>query len=129
LNVSIRIRIQSYNQRRLGVEKARELTLRAAKLNRLVVSKGYKAIEVHQTPTRRALNRSLKHWRKIQTTLTGIGLRGDLRTRRLVSHEIDAVMTALTAYLSLRSQTESAGDEAEGYVVLPKKQYWRNLKV
>jgi predicted nuclease with RNAse H fold len=39
------------------------------------------------------------------------------------------VMAALTAYLYLRSQTESAGDEAEGYIVLPKKQCWRNLKV
>lgn len=129
MNVSIRIRIQSYNQHRLGLEKARELTLRAAKLTRLVVRKGYKAIEVHQTSTRRAPNMSLKDWRKIQTTLTGIGLRGDLRTRRLVSHEIDVVMAALTAYLYLRSQTESAGYEAEGYIVLPKKQYWRNLKV
>ena len=129
MNVSIRIRIQSYYQHRLRLEKARELTLRAAKLNRLVVRKGYKVIEVHQTSTRRAPNMPLKDWRKIQTTLTGIGLRGDLRTHRLVSHEIDVVMAALTAYLYLRSQTESAGDEAEGYVVLPKKQYWRTLKV
>jgi predicted nuclease with RNAse H fold len=71
----------------------------------------------------------LKEWRKIQTILVSIGLRGELRPRILVSHEIDAVTAALTAYLYLRSQTESAGDEAEGYIVLPKKQYWRNLKV
>jgi len=86
-------------------------------------------MEVHQTPTHRAPNMPLKDWRKIQTALAGIGLRRDLRTRRLVSHEIDVVMAALTAYLYLRSQTESAGDEAEGYIVLPKKQYWRNPKV
>jgi predicted nuclease with RNAse H fold len=71
----------------------------------------------------------LKDWRKIQTILTSIGLRGDLRTCTLVSHEIGAATAALTAYLYPCGQTESVEDEAEGYITLPKKEEWRNLKV
>ena len=107
----------------------RERALQAMKLSTLMANKGYKAIEVHSTSTRRVLDIPLKDWRKIQTILIDIGLREAVRTRTLVSHEIDAVTAALTAYLYLRGQTESIGDEAEGYITLPKKKDWRNLKV
>lgn len=103
------------------------LTLRAMKLNKLIAKKGYKTIEVHPTSTRKALNISLKDWRKIQTTLETIGLEGDLKLRTLKSHEIDAVTAALTAYLHMKNQAEAIGDREGGYIIIPKKQDWRTL--
>jgi len=101
------------------------LTLRAIKLNKLMVKKGYKTIEVHPTSTRKALNMSLKDWRKIQTTLETIGLEGDLKLRTLKSHEIGAATAALTAYLHMKNQAEAIGDREGGYIIIPKKQDWR----
>lgn len=105
------------------------LTLRAMKLNKLTTKKGYETIEVHPTSTRKALNMSLKDWRKIQTTLETIGLEGDLKLRALKSHEIDAVTAALTAYLYTKNQAEAIGDGEEGYIIIPKKQDWRTLQI
>jgi len=107
----------------------RKLTIRCMKINKLIAEEGYKVIEVHPTSTRKALSMSLKDWRKIQAILESIGLRGDFKTRTLTPHEIDAMTSALTAYLHLQSQTESLGDDAEGYIIIPKKQDWRTLKV
>jgi len=107
----------------------RTLTLRAMELNELIAEKGCKTIEVHPTSTRKALNMPLKYWRKIQTVLTCIGLEGDLKVRTLTSHEIDAVTAALTAHLYMQNQTVALGDEEEGYIVIPKKQDWRTLKI
>lgn len=105
------------------------LTLRARKLIKLMAKKGYKTIEVHPTSTRKALNMSLKDWRKIQTTLETIGLEGDLKLRALKSHEIDAVTAALTAYLYTKNQAEAIGNGEEGYIIIPKKQDWRTLQI
>jgi predicted nuclease with RNAse H fold len=109
-----------------GMQK---LTLRAAELNRNVAKTGYKTIEVHLTSTRKALCMPSKDWRKIQTSLARIGLEGDVRVRTLISHEIDAVTGALTAYLYLRNQAEAPGDEEEGYIFVPEKRDWRTLKL
>jgi len=37
------------------------------------------------------------------------------------SHEIDAVIAALTAYLYMNNQTEALGDEGEEDIIIPKK--------
>jgi len=107
----------------------KKLTVRAVKLNKLIAEKGYKTIEVHPTSTRKALNMPSKDWRKIQTILTQTGLEGDLTARTLTSHEIDAITAALTAYLHMQKQTEALGDEEEGYIIIPKKQDWRTLRI
>jgi len=112
-----------------GLSAMRKLTLRAMKINKLIAEKGYKAIEVHPTSTRKALNMPLKDWREIQTILASIGLEGDLKVRALTPHEIDAITSALTAYLYMQNQTEAIGDEEEGYITVPKKQDWRELKI
>jgi len=104
-------------------------TLRAIKLNKLMVKKGYRTIEVHPTSTRKALNMPLKDWRKIQTTLETIGLEGDLKLRALKCHEIDAVTAALTAYLHMKNQAETVWNGEEGYIIIPKKQDWRTLQI
>jgi predicted nuclease with RNAse H fold len=105
------------------------LTMRAMKLNRLIVEKGFKTIEVHPTSTCKALSIPPKDWGKIQTVLTQIGLEGDLKVRTLTPHEIDAVIAVLTAYLHMRNQTEALGDEEDGCIIIPKKQDWRTLQI
>lgn len=107
----------------------RMLTERAIKLNNLITEGGYKTIEVHPTSTRKALNMPAKDWRKIQTILKDIGLKGDIRTRALTPHEIDAVTSALTAYFHIQNQTEAIGDEEEGYIIVPKRRNWRTFKI
>jgi predicted nuclease with RNAse H fold len=106
-----------------------KLTMRAMKLNTLIVERGFKTIEVHPTSTCKALRIPPKDWGKIQTVLTQIGLEGDLKGHNLTPHEIDAAIAALTAYLHTRNQTEALGDEEEGYIIIPKKQDWRTLQI
>jgi predicted nuclease with RNAse H fold len=105
----------------------KKLTLRAIRLNRLIEENTYKAIEVHPTSTRKALQMPLKDWKTIQEILKNLGLKGELETRPLATHEIDAVTAALTAVLNLERQTEQIGDEKEGYIILPKKIDWKTL--
>lgn len=112
-----------------GLPAMKGLTLRAIKLNKLITEKGIETIEVHPTSTRRALTMPLKDWREIQRTLENMGLEGSLKVCALKPHEIDAVTAALTAYLHIKGLTEALGDEEEGYVVIPKKQDWRNIKL
>jgi predicted nuclease with RNAse H fold len=105
----------------------KELALRAIRLNRLIEEKRYKTIEVHPTSTRKALQMPLKDWKAIQEILKTLGLKGELETRPLATHEIDAVTAALTAVLHLKRQNERVGDDKKGYITVPKKRDWRNL--
>lgn len=105
----------------------KKLALRAIRLNRLIEKKMYKTIEVHPTSTRKALQMPLKDWKTIQEVLRSLGLKGELETRPLATHEIDAVTAALTAVLHLKSQTERIGDDEKGYITVPKKRNWRTL--
>ena len=107
----------------------KKLTLRTIRLNKLIEEKGYKTIEVHPTSTRKALNIPLKDWGRIQTILAQIGLEEDLVVRTLTPHEIDAITAALTAYLHMQNQTEAIGNEQEGYIIIPKRQDWRELQI
>jgi predicted nuclease with RNAse H fold len=106
----------------------RTLTLRAMKLNKLIAKRGYKTIEVHPTSTRKALNMPPKDLEAIQETLKSMGLKGDIETRPLTAHEIDAVTAALTGCLYIKNKTESIGDAEEGYITVPKKCDWKALK-
>lgn len=105
----------------------KKLTLRAIRLNKLIEEKKYKTIEVHPTSTRKALQMPLKDWKAIQEILKTLGLKGELETRPLASHEIDAVTAALTAVLHLKRQTERIGDNEKGHIIVPKKRDWRTL--
>lgn len=106
-----------------------ELTSRAVKLNKLIEEKQYRTIEVHPTSSRKALQMALKDWKTIQETLKAIGLQGELVTRRLITHELDAATAALTAALHTTNQTDVFGSKEEGYIVVPKKRNWRTLQV
>ena len=112
-----------------SLQAMRKLTLRAMKINKLIAQKGYKTIEVHPTSTRKALNMPSKDWEKIQVTLKSMGLKGDIKSRTLTPHEIDAITAALTAYLHMQNRTEALGDEKEGYIIIPKKQDGRTLQL
>jgi predicted nuclease with RNAse H fold len=105
----------------------KKLALRAIRLNRLIEEKRYKTIEVHPTSTRKALQMPPKDWKAIQEALKTLGLKGELETRPLATHEIDAVTAALTAVLHLKSQTERLGGDEEGYIIVPKERDWRTL--
>ena len=102
-----------------------KLTLRAIEITRQIKRKGLDVIEVHPTSTRKALKMPAKDWKKIQTIFIHMGLEGDLKTRALTPHEIDAVTAALTGHLYLQGKTELIGDKEEGYIVVPTESDWR----
>jgi predicted nuclease with RNAse H fold len=105
------------------------LTLRAMKLTQQMVGRGLKVIEVHPASTRKALKMPTKDWNKIQEIFIRLGLKGDIETRALTPHEIDAVTASLTGYLHLQGKIESVGNHEEGYIVVPVKVEWRKLRL
>lgn len=107
----------------------RNLTRRAIYLAKRIKNKELSVIEVHPLSTRKALGMPTKEWRKIQTFLMQIGLKGDLEIRTLTPHEIDAITATLTAYLHLQEKTREVGNKQEGYIVIPKRNDWRQLKI
>jgi len=106
-----------------------KLTLRAIRIAQEITIMGLNVIEVHPTSTRKALKMPVRDWKKIQMIFIRIGLEGDLKTRTLTSHEIDAVTAALTGHLHLQGKTELIGDEGEGYIVVPTESDWRRLQL
>lgn len=56
-----------------------------------------------------------------------LGLKGEIETHPVATHEIDAATAALTAVLHLQSQTEIIGDDKESYTIVPKKRNWKTL--
>lgn len=106
-----------------------KLTLRAIRIVRELTRRRFKVIEVHPTSTRKALKMPTKDWKKIQTIFLRIGLEGDLKTRVLTPHEIDAVTAALTGHLYIQGKTELIGDKKEGYIVVPSESDWRKLQL
>ncbi|MEM3565362.1 MAG: DUF429 domain-containing protein [Candidatus Bathyarchaeia archaeon] len=112
-----------------GLPAMKKLTLRAIELNRLIIKGGIQTIEVHPTSTRKALGMPTKDWEVIQNILKCIGLAGSLTEHRLTPHEIDAITAALTGALYMEDLTEFVGDHEEGYIVIPIKQDWREIRL
>ena len=106
-----------------------KLALRAIKITQQVKREEFRIIEVHPASTRKALKIPTKNRKRIQDIFLRMGLKGDLETLVLTSHEIDAVTAALTGYLHLQEKTELIGDVEEGYIVVPTKGNWRRLKL
>jgi len=107
----------------------KKLTLRAIKIAQQIKREKLHIIEVHPTSTRKALKIPTKDWKKIRNIFIHMGLKGNLETRALTSHEIDAVTAALTGYLYLQEKIDLIGDGEEGYIVVPTKGDWRRLKL
>jgi len=112
-----------------GLPSMKTLTLRAIRLNKLITEGGIKTVEVHPTSTRKALNMPTKNWKEIQEIFRKMGLRGSLEERALTSHELDAVTAAFTAHLYLQGLTEAVGDDEEGWIIVPKKIRWYEIKL
>ena len=106
-----------------------KLTLRAIRIAKELTKRQLKVIEVHPTSTRKALKIPTKDWEKIQTIFIQIGLEGDLKTRVLTPHEIDAVTATLTGHLYIQGKTELIGEEKEGYIIVPSESDWRKLQL
>lgn len=104
-----------------------KLTLRAIRLTQKIKREEIEIIEVHPTSARKALKMPLKDWKKIQKIFIRMGLEGNLKTRVLRSHEIDALTAALTGHLYLEGKAELIGNEEEGYIVVPVKTDWKLL--
>lgn len=107
----------------------KKLTSRAMELTQKILDRGFNVIEVHPTPTRKALNIPTKDWREIQNIFKRLGLEGDLETRFLTPHELDAVTAAFTGYLYTRGKVELVGTRKEGFIAVPAREDWRKLKL
>jgi len=107
----------------------KNLTQRGIKIAQKLREHKLKVIEVHPTSTRKALEMPIKNWRKIQTLLTTIGLKGEHQVRTLTPHEIDALTAALTGLLYMQGKVRLIGDENEGVIVVPERQSWRSLNL
>jgi predicted nuclease with RNAse H fold len=112
-----------------GLSAMKTLTLRAIRLNKLITVKGLKTVEVHPTSTRKALNMPTKDWRTIQEIFKSMGLKGTLEERPLTPHEVDAITAALTAHIHMQGLTETVGDYEEGFIIIPKRMDWREVKI
>jgi predicted nuclease with RNAse H fold len=106
-----------------------KLTLRAIRIAKELTKRQLKVIEVHPTSTRIALKIPTKDWGKIHTIFLRIGLEGNLKTRLLTPHEIDAVTAALTGHLYIQGKTELIGDRKEGSIIVPSESDWRKLQL
>ena len=112
-----------------GLPAMKKLTLRAMELNRLITEMGIQTIEVHPTSTRKALGMPTKDWKTIKGILKSIGLAGSISKHALTPHEIDAITAALTGYLYMEGLTEFVGNHEEGYIIVPIKQNWREIRL
>lgn len=107
----------------------KKLTVRAMELTQKILDRGFNVIEVHPASTRKALNIPTKDWQEIQKVFKHLGLKGDLETRILTPHELDAVTAAFTGYLYMQGKVELVGNSKEGFIVVPEREEWRKLKL
>lgn len=98
-----------------------QLTLRARKITQQIKRGELDIIEVHPTSTRKALKMPAKDWKEIQSIFIQLGLEGNLKTRVLTPHEIDAVTATLTGHLYIQGKTELIGDRKEGYIIFHQR--------
>lgn len=103
------------------------LTFRGMRLAQMLRKRKIEVIEVHPASTRKALFMPVKDWGAIREVFVAMGLQK--LKKALSSHEVDAVTAALTAYFHIRGSVEKIGDDVEGYIVVPTKQPWREVKL
>lgn len=103
------------------------LTCRGIALAKKLQEKRIEVIEVHPTSTRKALSMPIKDWEEIQKIFTKMNLK--IQEKVLTSHQLDAITSALTAYLHAKGEEERIGDEEEGYIIVPTKKSWSRIKL
>jgi len=102
----------------------KELTLRAIRLTKVLRREQVGVIEVHPASSRKALQMSLKDWRRIQETFVEMGLGGEWEKRTLSPHELDAITAVITAHLHMKGKTEDLGEQKEGIIIVPLPMHW-----
>lgn len=95
------------------------LAKRGTELAEKLRKENFKMIEVFATGSGKILGFYDQNERNMQKNLMNSGLWGDIQKRILTKDEIDAIFSALTAYLYLHGSTEEIGDEG-GKIVIPK---------
>jgi len=96
-------------------------------LNSLIEKYAYKTNDVRLISTLKATQMPLEDRRATEEILKRLGLKGELGTRSLATHGIDAVATALKATPHLKNQTEATSDEGADRIIVPKERNWRTL--
>ncbi len=102
---------------------AKEWVLRSLRLYRLLRAAGLEVVEVYPYASKRLLfgpgpSKGTERGRLVLTErLCQLGIR---MPEGLCHHQLDAVVAAYTVYLLAHDEAEMVGDEAEGYVVIPK---------
>jgi len=84
-------------------------------------------IEVHPASTRKALSMPIKDWKEIQRIFVEMGIK--VSDKPLTFHQIDAITAALTALFHIKGEEEKIGENEEGYIIVPKKMMWRELRL
>ncbi len=88
-------------------------TMRAMKLNKLIVENDYRTIEVHPTPTQKTTKHAIERLAKNTNTPQSMGLESDVRLHALTAHGIDATAAALIACLRMLDPTEAFGGKGK----------------
>ncbi len=94
------------------------LALRGSSLAEDLSREGLRLIEVYATASAKILGLYNRNDRMVQKNLLSSGLTGDIEKRFLSRDELDAVFSAITAFLHLKNSTEEVGDE-EGRIIIP----------
>ncbi|MDZ7392958.1 MAG: DUF429 domain-containing protein [candidate division KSB1 bacterium] len=104
---------------------AKGWVLRSLRLYRQLCAVGLRVVEIYPYATKRLL---LGAQLPAKQTRRGRLYLGQMLSRLGVSvpedlshHELDAIVAAYTVYLLARDLAEMVGDEAEGYIVIPKR--------
>ncbi|MEA3254597.1 MAG: DUF429 domain-containing protein [Candidatus Altiarchaeota archaeon] len=95
------------------------LAKRGTELAEKLRKKNFRVIEVYATCSGKILGFYDKNERSMHKNLMNSGLEGSIHKRIPTKDEIDAIFSALTAYLHLNGSTEEVGDE-NGKIIIPK---------
>lgn len=95
------------------------LARRGSSLAEDLSREGFRLIEVYAIASAKILGFYDRDNQVVQKNLLSSGLSGDIEKRFLSRDELDAVFSAITAFLHLKNSTEEVGDD-EGRIIIPK---------
>jgi len=102
----------------LSFRSIQTLSIRGYTLAENLRSRGIKVIEVYPNATRSILSLPSKKAEFRVQHLQKLGL--ETRKKYLTHHEVDAILSAYTAWLYVNGKAEKLGNEGEGEIVIPK---------
>jgi len=111
--------LSSYGALPVTLRGMEVLARRGSSLAEDLSRQGFDLIEVYATASAKILGYYDKNNQVIQKNLLSSGLSGDIEKRFLSRDELDAVFSAITAFLHLKKTTQEVGD-AEGRIIIPQ---------